>query len=195
MVKHSKYPGEITALLHSVGNGDRAAMDGLTPLVYDELNRQARLYLNKERKNHTQQKTALVHEAFLRLMDQEAANWKNRAQFYEIAATIMRRILVKYAKNRNSLKRGGPKENVRLDETVIVAAKNRDFDLLALDEASLELSELDEQQALVVELRNLAGLTSKETAAAPSVSSSTIKLNWKMDKARFGAELTDGAHE
>ncbi|NNE98074.1 MAG: sigma-70 family RNA polymerase sigma factor [Pyrinomonadaceae bacterium] len=183
--------GRITKLLKAVSEGSPAAMDKLVPLVYDELRRQAHLYLKKERKNHTLQTTALVHEAYLRLVDQRNVSWQNRAHFFGVSATMMRRILVNYAKKRNRIKRGGPNENLPLDEAMCVASKDREIDLLALDKSLDDLSELDKQQARIVELRYFSGLTIKETAEVLRISAATVKRDWKMAKTWLRAELKD----
>lgn len=169
-------------------------MDELVPLIYDELKRQAHRFLRKERRNHTLQTTALVHEAYIRLIGQNSVDWKNRAHFFAIAATTMRRILVNYAKARNRKKRGGPAENLPLDEVLIVGTRDRDIDLLALDKSLNELATLDEQQARIVELRYFSGLTIKETAEVLKISPATIKREWRMAKAWLKAELDGGAY-
>lgn len=144
---------EITNLLKACNGGDRNAMDKLMPFVYDELKRQAHSFLNKERQNHTLQTTALVHEAYLRLVEQNSINWQNRAQFFAMSATMMRRILVNYANERNRLKRGGKDENLPLENALHIAVKDSDINLLDLDRALDELAALDERQARIVELR------------------------------------------
>ena len=180
----------ITELLRAWSDGEREGMDALVPLVYDELKRQARRYLRRERAGHTLQTTALVNEAYLRLIDQRNVKWQNRAHFFGIAAQMMRRILVDYAKNRNSLKRGGAAENLPLDEAFTVATDERDLDLLALDEALNRLAEMDELQARIVELRYFSGLSIAETAEVVGLSTTTVKLNWNMAKAWLHHELT-----
>lgn len=185
----SSKSGEITEMLKACSGGNREAMDNLIPLVYQELHRQAHLYLNRERKHHTLQTTALVHEAYLRLIDQRFVDWQNRAHFFGIAANMMRRILVNYAVSRNREKRGGSEENLPLEEAFAVAAEDRDIDLLALDKALNELTELDERQAQIVELRYFSGLSIEETAEVLKISPATVKREWAMAKAWLRSEL------
>lgn len=167
----------ITQLLVEWSAGDQAALDQLMPLVYDELRRLARSYLRRERPDHTLQATALVHEAYLRLIDQHSVSWQNRAHFFGIAAQMMRRILVNHALARATAKRGGPAQKLSLDESIGVADQ-RDVDLLALDEALKQLESLDAQQSRIVELRFFGGLSIEETAAVLSLSPATIKREW-----------------
>ena len=169
-----------TALLVRWKNGDSNALDQLLPLVYDELRRLARYYLQRERSEHTLQSTALVHEAYLRLVDQNV-DWQSRAHFFGIAAQMMRRILVDHARARNAAKRGDGLK-VTLDEKMALA-EAQSLDVLALDRALAELSKLDEQQGKVVELRFFAGLSIEETAEAMSISVATVKREWAMAKA------------
>ena len=169
-----------TALLVRWKNGDSGALDQLLPLVYDELRRLARYYLQRERSEHTLQSTALVHEAYLRLVDQNV-DWQSRAHFFGIAAQMMRRILVDHARSRNAAKRGDGLK-VTLDENMALA-EAQSLDVLALDRALAELSKLDEQQGRVVELRFFAGLSIEETAEAMSISAATVKREWAMAKA------------
>jgi RNA polymerase sigma factor (TIGR02999 family) len=182
--------GEITELLKACSGGNREAMDKLMPFVYNELHRQAHLYLNRERSNHTLQTTALVNEAYLRLIEQRFVTWQNRAHFFGIAANMMRRILVTYAANRHREKRGGANENLRLDEAFCVAVKEQDVDLLALDRALNELARLDERQAKIVELRFFGGLSIDETAEVLGISPRTVKRDWSMAKAWLRSELS-----
>lgn len=182
-------PGEITAMLKACSRGNREAMDQLVPHVYNELHRQAHFYLNRERRDHTLQTTALVHEAYLRLIDQRFVDWQNRAHFFGMAANMMRRILVNYAKHTHRLKRGGADEDLPLDEALSVAGKERDVDLLALDTALNELAGLDERQAQVVELRYFSGLSIEETAEVLHVSPATVKREWSMAKAWLHSAL------
>lgn len=173
----------ITELLRSWSEGNRESVDALVPLVYDELKRQARRYLRRERAGHTLQTTALVNEAYLKLIDQRNVNWQNRAHFFGIAAQMMRRILVDHARERNRQKRGGAAENLPLEEAFTIATKERDLDLLALDEALNQLAEMDELQVKIVELRYFSGLSIEETAEVVGVSATTVKQNWNMAKA------------
>lgn len=160
------------------------------PLIYDELRRQAHRHLNRERPNHTLQTTALVHEAYLRLIEQTGVNWQNRAHFFGLAGQMMRRILVDYAGKRNREKRGGPHEALPLDETFVIAAAETEVDLLALDEALNRLEEMDERQARVVELRYFSGLSIEDTAVVLAISPATVKREWNMARTWLRAELT-----
>lgn len=184
--------GEITEMLNACRGGDRQAMDKLIPLVYEELRRQAHRYLRHERPNHTLQTTALVHEAYLRLIEQREVEWQNRAHFFGLSANMMRRILVNYAVSQNRLKRGGKDENLPLEEAMCVAVEERDVDLLALDSALNELAALDERQARIVELRYFGDLTIEETAEVLNISPATVKRDWNMAKAWLRAELSGG---
>ena len=181
--------GEITEMLKACSGGNREAMDNLVPLVYDELHRQAHLFLNRERPNHTLQTTALVHEAYLRLIEQRYVDWQNRAHFFGIAANLMRRVLINYAKNKQTLKRGGADNDLQFEETMCVATEDRDVDLFALDRALNELFELDERQANIVELRYFSGLSIEETAEVLKISPATVNREWKMAKAWLRSEL------
>jgi RNA polymerase sigma factor (TIGR02999 family) len=172
----------VTGLLNDWTNGDQDALNRLMPLVYDELHRLASRHLRHERTGHTLQTTALVHEAYLKLVDQKKANWQNRLQFFAAAAKVMRHILVDYARSRKAAKRGGDYCRLSLDEAVI-SAEEDDPDLLALDEALNELAALDPQQSRVVELRIFAGLTVDDTAEALGISPRTVKREWSMAKA------------
>jgi RNA polymerase sigma factor (TIGR02999 family) len=180
----------ITELLRAWSDGEREGADALVPLVYEELKRQARRYLRRERAGHTLQTTALVNEAYLKLIDQRNVKWQNRAHFFGIAAQMMRRILVDYARERHRQKRGGAAENLPLDEALSIAAEERDLDLLALDEALNRLAEMDNAQARIVELRYFSGLSIAETAEVTGLSTTTVKANWNMAKAWLHHELT-----
>lgn len=176
-------------MLKAWSGGDREAAERFMPLIYDELRRQAHRHLGRERPNHTLQTTALVHEAYLRLVDQRDVNWQNRAHFFGLAAQMMRRILVNYAISRNREKRGGPNEFVELNEAVIIASDSNDVDVLALDEALTRLEELDERQARVIELRYFSGLSIEETADVLGISQATVKREWNMARAWLRADL------
>jgi RNA polymerase sigma factor (TIGR02999 family) len=171
---------------------NKSELDELMPVVYDELRRLAQKYLSRERADHTLQTTALVHEAYLRLVDQKAVNWQNRAQFFGIAAQMMRRILINHAKDRKAKKRQGYSIRVSLDEAVNFF-EQAEVDLTALDEALNELAALDPQQTQIVELRFFGGMSVEETAEALSVSPITIKRDWKMAKAWLYDELSNEA--
>jgi RNA polymerase sigma factor (TIGR02999 family) len=181
----------VTDLLQAWGGGDTAALDRLIPIVYEELRRQAERLLRTESPGHTLQTTALVHEAYLRLVDQHQAHWQNRSQFFGVAAQLMRRILVDHARARGAAKRGGSAVQVKLDETAI-ATSGSDVDLLALDYALTKLSQLDPLQARVVELRYFTGLGIEETAEALRVSPATVKREWAMARAWLKRELSEG---
>jgi RNA polymerase sigma factor (TIGR02999 family) len=178
----------ITHLLKEWSAGDQRALDELTPLVYEELRHRAARYLRRERPNHTLQTTALIHEAYLRLVDAKDVQWQGRAHFFAIAANLMRRILVEHARRRNADKRGGSFIRVPLDEAVAVA-KEVDVDLLAIDEALDRLAAIDPQQARVIELRFFSGLSVEETAEALGVSPKTVKRDWSMARAWLRREI------
>lgn len=186
--KVSPAAGSVTELLRAWGGGDAAALDQMVPLVYEELRRQAQRYLRRESPGHTLQTTALVHEAYLRLVDQRTARWESRAQFFGVAAQLMRRILVDHARGHHAAKRGGSAIQVPLEEDT-APAQERDVDLLALDEALTRLAQLDERQAKVVELRYFTGLGIEETAEALGISPATVKREWTMARAWLKREL------
>lgn len=173
---------DVTDFLIKWSEGDQEALNRLMPLVYDELRRLASRYLRHERSGHTLQTTALVHEAYLKLVDQKNASWENRVQFFAAAAQVMRHILVDYARSRKAFKRGGDYCRLSLDEA-IVSSKEKDPDLLTLNEALNSLEAVDAQQSRVVELRVFGGLTVDETAEVLGISSRTVKREWSMAKA------------
>jgi RNA polymerase sigma factor (TIGR02999 family) len=181
-------PGEVTRLLLAWRRGDRDALDRLIPLVYDELHRMAERYLRGERPDHTLQPSAIVNEAYLRLLGRQGANWKDRAHFFAVAAQSMRRILVEHARQRNAKKRGGQGTRYLL-ETVVIT-EPRAVDLIAVDDALVKLTELDAEQGRVVELRFFGGLTEEETAEALEVSSTTVHRKWLLAKAFLHRELS-----
>src|SRR5262249_23985623 len=158
---------------------DKAALDALIPVVYDELRRQASRYLRRERPGHTLQTTALINEAYLRLIDQRATRWQNRAQFFVIAAQPMRRIMVYHARAKHRAKRGGSDIRVSLTDATSLT-KQPDLDLVQLDEALDKLEEIDPQQSKIVELRFFSGLSVQETAAALNISPATVKRDWRV---------------
>ena len=170
--------------------GDQDSDGSVFSLVYKELHEQAHRFLNRERGEHTLQTTALVNEAYLKLIDQKKISWESRSQFFAIASTLMRRILVDYARQRRRLKRGGKAEHFALDHALEVAVSNTGFDLLALDEALDRLAEKETNLARVVELRFFSGLDVPETAEVLGVSESTIKRDWAMARAWLHRELT-----
>jgi RNA polymerase sigma factor (TIGR02999 family) len=175
-------PPVITELLKNAQTGDRAALDRLLPLVYDELRKLASYQLRRERANHTLQPTALVHEAYLRLINQREVVWQDRAQFFGLAAQMMRRILVNYALAHKAEKRGGNEPVISLDEAVSFAAE-REVNLVLLDAALSRLAELDAAQCRIVELRFFGGLTVEEVAEVMKISTATVKREWRSAKA------------
>ena len=183
-------PLNVTQLLIGWGKGDKDALDQLVPIVYDELRRQAARYLRRERVGHTLQTTALIHEAYLRLIDQKNVEWQNRAQFFGIAAQLMRRILVDHARTKKRAKRGGSDIRVSFAEAE-TSAKAQELDVVALSEALDRLEQIDEQQSKIVELRFFSGLTVEETAAVLDISPATVKRDWSMAKAWLHRELSD----
>ncbi len=174
-------PQEITRLLVEIRQGNRAAESKLMPLVYQELRKLARRYMRLERRDHTLQATALVHEAYVRLVDQREVSWQNRAHFLAVAAQIMRRILVDHARAHQAAKRGGTERRISLDTMVFTEEKATD--ILVLDEALTRLSERDRRQCRIVELRFFGGLTEEEAAEALGISVRTAKRDWRIAKA------------
>jgi RNA polymerase sigma factor (TIGR02999 family) len=181
---------QITQMLREWSDGSREASEKLMPLVYDELHRQAARFLSHERPDHTLQATALIHETYLKLIDQREVNWESRAHFFAIAANLMRRILVDYARAKHREKRGGDTVKLTLEKAELIAGKERSIDLMALDEALGRLEKIDVQQARIVELRYFAGLSLEETAAALRVSRTTVATDWSMAKTWLHRELT-----
>ena len=185
-----KPPEGVTQLLMEWGNGDQAALDKLMPLVLDELRRLARSYLRRERVNHTLQPTALINEAYLRLIDQKSGRWQNRAHFFGVAAQLMRRILVDHARLHQAKKRGGSDQQ-RLSLTNVERMSDKpDIDLLALHEALNKLAELDPQQSRIVELKFFGGLSIEETAEVVGISHATVERDWKMARAWLRRKLS-----
>jgi RNA polymerase sigma factor (TIGR02999 family) len=181
---------EITRLIQEHRDGSRDALDRLFPLVYEELHRMAHRALLRERASHTLSTTALVHEAYFRLVDQDRAGWNDRIHFLAIAATAMRRILVDYARRQKRLKRGGERRAVTLDDAMLVADERADT-LIALDEALSDLGMLNARLSRVVECRFFAGLTTEETAAALQVTTRTVERDWQKARAWLYARLRD----
>jgi len=179
---------DVTRLLVLWTGGNQQAMEDLLPLVYDELRKLARRYLQRERPGHTLQSTALVHEAYLRMIDQHDVSWQGRAHFFGIAAQMMRRILVDHARGRDAAKRGAGACKLTLDEDLLAPAE-RDINLVALDQALDTLSKLDSQQGRIVELRFFAGLSIEETAEVLKISPATVKRDWAMAKAFLSRQL------
>jgi RNA polymerase sigma factor (TIGR02999 family) len=180
----------ITELLHEWNSGNTDVADNLLPLIYDELHRRAAAFMRKERQNHTLQPTALVHEAYLKLIGQRNDNWNDRQHFFAIASQVMRRILVDHARSRHRQKRGGSKEDLPLEEALLVGAEEANVDLIALDEAMAKLAKLDPQQERLVELRYFGGLSLDETAKAIGVSRATAAREWQVAKAWLHREMT-----
>lgn len=186
---------EVTRLLQAWSDGDEGALQELIPLVYEELHRLARRYMAGERSGHTLQTSALVNEAYLRLVDVQKVNWQNRAQFFGVAAQLMRRILVDFARSRRSLKRGGDAPTVALEESLIVS-RGRGADLVALDDALKTLAAMDPRRSRVVELRFFGGLSAEESAEVLKVSPETVMHDWKLAKVWLLRELSvDKGHE
>lgn len=179
---------DVTELLQQWSEGRQEALDRLLPMVYSELKRLAAIYIHRERREHTLQATGLVHEAFLKLVDQRAVRWQNRAHFFGIAAQLMRRILVDYARERGAAKRGAGVPQLSLDEALIMA-EERDVDLVALDEMLSRLAVIDPQQSRIVELRFFGGLTMEETAEVLHISRATVARDWTLAKAWLHARL------
>jgi len=175
-------------LLKAWSGGDRRALDDLLPVVYTEVRKLARSYLRRERPDHTLQATALVNEAYMRLVDQRDVRWQNRAHFFGIAAQIMRRILVDHARMHQAEKRGSGESRIVFDEALEVAAE-RSLDLVALDDALTALADLDPRQAKIVELRFFGGLSIEETAEVVQLSPATVKREWAVARAWFRREL------
>ena len=173
---------EVTQLLVAWGNGDQTALDQLMPLVYSELHRLARRHIKKERPGHTLQTSALLNEAFLRLVDQRDAHWQSRAHFFSIAAQMMRRILVDYARSRRYAKRGGDARQVTFDEELVVS-RQLSADVIELHDALNEMAAIDERKSKVVELKFFGGLSIEETAEVLGVSPGTVMRDWTLAKA------------
>ena len=180
----------ITQLLVEASRGEQAALDALLPLVYQELRRLAEHYLQRERSDHTLQATALVHEAYLRLVDQKSISWQNRAHFFSVSAQVMRHILVDHARSHNAEKRAGGLTKLSLDEAVSFF-EERDVNLVALDEALKELAEMDAQQSRIVELRFFGGLTIEEIAEVLKITPGTVRYDWRMAKAWLHRALSE----
>jgi len=188
MEQMSSSEEEVTALLRRWRDGDEAALNKLTPLVYDELHRLAHNYIRRERPGHTLQTTALVNEAYVRLVDQNSVDWQNRAHFFGVAAQVMRHILVDYARQQTAVKRGGGVGRFNLDEGLIVS-KESAAELVALDEALKALSNLYPRRSKVVELRYFGGLNNKEASEILNVSETTIERDWRFARAWLFREM------
>ena len=181
---------EVTLLLSALTRGDEDAASKLMPLVYDELRRLAGSYMRRERADHTLQATALVNEAYLKLIEQRSVNWQSRAHFFGVAAQLMRRILIDHARGHSRQKRGGEQKKVSLDEAFVFSEKQAD-ELLAVDDSLNLLAKLDPRQARVVELRFFGGLSVEEAAEVLGVSPKTVKRDWSIAKAWLYADLKE----
>ncbi len=179
---------QVTRILTDWSGGDHGAPERLMPLVYEELRRLARSYLDRERPDHTLQATALVHEAYLQLVDQKTATWQNRAHFFGIAAHLMRRILVDHARSHRSEKRGGQQEKLAFDEGLNFSDE-RTVDLVALDDALKDLATFDQRQSEIVEMRFFGGLTNEEIGEVLNISPRTIKREWRVARAWLRREI------
>lgn len=182
---------DLTRLLLDWRDGDKAALDKLMPVVYQELRRMASYYMRRERAGHTLQTSALVNEAYLRLIDYKRMSWQNRAHFFAVAAQAMRRILVEHARARRVEKRGGGAQKVSLDEAALVSATQA-AELVALDEALASLEELDARKARIVELRYIGGLSVEEAAEVLAISPATVQREWRAAKAWLYRMMNEG---
>lgn len=180
---------QITRLLVEWGNGNHSALENLMPLVYDELRKMARRYMRRQSVGHTFQTTELIHEAYLKIAKNDAQNWQNRAHFFGVAAQAMRHILVDYARSKNSQKRGGMQEKVTLEETLIISSQNTDH-IIKLNEAMLQLANLDARKSRVVELKYFGGLTNEEIAEVLKISPETVKRDWRFSRTWLLRELS-----
>lgn len=185
---------EITQLLLAWGSGDKAALDALMPIVYDELRKLAKRYMRRQNPGHTLQTTALVNEAYLRLIDSSRVRWQDRTHFFAIAAQLMRRILVDFARARNSLKRGGEQIQITLDER-IEAPFEKETNLVALDEALQKLAKMSRRQSQIVELRYFGGLSEEEIAETLEISTRTVRRDWSLARAWLYRELSQHTTE
>jgi RNA polymerase sigma factor (TIGR02999 family) len=185
-------PDDVSRLLLAWSEGDRRALDELMPIVYDELRRLARRYMAGERRGHTLQTSALVNEAYRRLVKQRDMRWQNRAHFFGVAAQLMRRILVDHARRRGYAKRGGNARAVSLDEAMVVS-EERAAEVVALDDGLRALAEIDERMSRVVELRFFGGLSIEEAAEVLNVSPGTVMRDWTLAKAWLHREIAGGA--
>ena len=190
MVSHAPSP-EVSQLLRDWNRGDEKAVDRLIPLVYDELRGVAGRYLQRERPDHTLQATSLVHEAYLRLVDQNSTTWQNRAHFFAVAAELMRRILVDYARSHHAAKRGGIREKLELNEALLPVAE-RAVDLIALDDALRDLVTFDARQSRIVELKFFGGMTFEEIGEVLAISDRTAKREWRLARAWLRREISQG---
>jgi RNA polymerase sigma factor (TIGR02999 family) len=188
MVNDSSH--QITLLLVDWSKGDEYALEQLMPLVYEELRRMARNYMRRQPSGHTFQTTELIHEAYLKIAAGKDKQWQNRAHFFGVAANIMRRILVDHARKHNADKRGGEFSKEQLEEALVVVSDEKSFELLALDDALVELAKVDPQKSRIVELRYFGGLSVEETAEVMGISEITVKRHWKMAKAWLYGQIS-----
>ena len=184
-------PDEVTGLLIAWGNGDQAALDELIPLVYGELRRLAGSYMRRERQGNTLQTSALINEAYLRLVNQESIQWQNRAHFFGVAARLMRQILVDHARSRSRAKRGGGSQMVSLAEPAVMSQEV--VEVIALDKALTNLAEMDPRKSQIVELKFFGGLTTEEVAEVLKVTSRTVDREWRKAKAWLHRAISKGA--
>jgi RNA polymerase sigma-70 factor (ECF subfamily) len=191
-LKRTPKQHEITQLLAEWSDGNQSALDELYPLVYDELHRLARRYMSRERQGHTLQTTALINEAYVRLVDQRNVHWANRSHFFAISAQIMRRILIDHARRHAYAKRGGGAQQVSLEEAATVA-RSAGSELIRLDEALKSLAEMDPRRSRVVELRYFGGLNNEEIAGVLNISENTVTRDWNMARAWLYQQLTESA--
>lgn len=188
------FPQEITQLLMGWSQGDKTALDQLVPLVYPELRRLAKRYMGRENPEHTLQTSALINEAYLKLVDQQNVDWQNRAHFFAVAAQVMRHILVDHARTRNYAKRGGGVHKLPLDEAAALT-EQRAAELVALDDALRDLAKLDERRSQIIELRFFGGLSLDETAEVMNISPSTVQREWRAAKAWLHHTMTNRPDE
>ena len=181
---------DVTGMLAKWGLGDKGVLNQLLPAVYDELHRMAARYLRRERPDHTLQPSALINEAYLRLVDQSSVTWQNRAHFFGIAANVMRRIRVDHARGHQAAKRGGSVIKLPLDEAVHGSPMEEEMDLVALDAALTRLAKMDPEQSKLVELRYFGGLTIEETAQVMGISPATVKRSWTISRAWLRREIS-----
>jgi RNA polymerase sigma-70 factor (ECF subfamily) len=179
----------VTGLLRKWRDGDESALDQLVPLIHDALHRQAHRYVNRERRGHTLQTTALVNEAYLRLLDQQDVDWQSRAHFFAASAQVMRRVLVDYARQRTSGKRGGQLQRVTMEDGVPIVSAERAAELIALDDAMEALDRVNPRGCKVVELRYFGGLDNRGTAEVLDISESTVERDWRLARAWLYREL------
>src|SRR3712207_999982 len=190
---HAPQSNQVTQLLLDWSRGKRTALDELMPLVYQELRKLASSYLRSERPDHTLQPTALIHEAYLRMIGHEMPEWQSRAHFFGVAARLMRQILVEHARTRHAVKRGGDQQKISLDDAPQVFAQSDAAELLALDHALTKLAAFDERRARILEMRAFGGMSVEETAAALGVSDTTIKREMRLAQAWVRRELEQSA--